>query len=94
MLDIMKCKTCGKGILKIIITYVLAFVLLLALVGCSSSVNLPKGAASRIDFTDGWEIGASQFEYINETTVKIIRESDGQVWYVPASSIDMIWVEN
>ena len=54
---------------------------------------LPKGEASRIDFTDGWTIDAATFEYINENTVKIVRDSDGQVFYVPNNSIDMIWAK-
>lgn len=78
-----------------LIAFVLAIVLLVtALAGCSAEPELPSGKATRIDFVDGWSIGQSHFEYINDSTVKIIREKDGQVWYVPTSSIDMIWLED
>lgn len=76
-----------------LIAFALAILLLvMSLAGCSS--KLPSGKASRIDFIDGWSIRAAEFEYVNESTVKIIREDDGQVWYVPTSSIDMIWLED
>ena len=77
--------------MKKIICIVICIAFLVALTSCGT--KLPKGEASRIDFTNGWEIGESTFEYVNESTVKIVRTSDGQVFYVPSSSIDMIWVK-
>ena len=77
--------------MKKIICIVICIAFLVALTSCAT--KLPKGEASRIDFTDGWKIYEATFEYVNESTVKIVRTQDGQVFYVPSSSIDMIWVE-
>ena len=77
--------------MKKIICIVICVAFLVVLTSCGA--KLPKGEASRIDLTDGWKIGESTFEYVNESTVKIVRTSDGQVFYVPNNSIDMIWVK-
>ena len=77
--------------MKKIICIVICVAFLVVLTSCGS--KLPKGEASRIDFTDGLQIGESTFEYVNESTVKIVRTSDGQVFYVPNNNIDMIWVK-
>ena len=77
--------------MKKIICIVICIAFLVVLTSCGT--KLPKGEASRIDFTNGWEIGESTFEYVNESTVKIVRTSDGQVFYVPNNSIEMIWVK-
>ena len=74
-----------------IIACAVAAVLLLTLAGCSSDVKLPKGKAKRIEFVAGNELNC-QFEYVTETTVKIIREN-GTVMYVPTSNIERIYVE-
>ena len=74
--------------MKKAICLVVSIVILVVLASCGS--KLPKGEASKIDFTNGWEIHESTFEYINENTIKIVRVSDGQVFYVPDSSIEMI----
>ena len=76
--------------MKKIICFVFCIALLVSLTGCNS--NLPKGKASNIDFIDGWTINSSTFEYVNENTVKIVREN-GQVLYVPNSYIKRIWVK-
>ena len=85
--------------MKKTLALLLVLTMLLTLVACSSNSTLPssdstlpKGYASRIDFMDGWKIGPSSFEYLNDNTVKITRTDDGQIFYVPISSIDMIWV--
>ena len=77
--------------MKKIICIVICIAFLVVLTSCGP--KLPKGEASRIDFTNGWEIGESTFEYVNESTVKIVRTIDGQVFYVPNNSIEMIWVK-
>lgn len=85
--------------MKKIVCFIICIFILVALSSCGSALSkddgssLPKGDASRIDFTDGWSIKDASFEYVNERTVKIVREVDGQVFYVPDSSIDMIWVK-
>ena len=78
--------------MKKIICIVICIAFLVVLTSCGT--KLPKGEASRIDFTDSWGgVGESTFEYVNESTVKIVRANDGQVFYVPSSSIDRIWVK-
>ena len=77
--------------MKKIICIVICIAFLVVLTSCGT--KLPKGEASRIDFANGWDIGESTFEYVNESTVKIVRTSDGQVFYVPNNSIEMIWVK-
>ena len=77
--------------MKKIICIVICVAFLVVLTSCGA--KLPKGEASRIDFTDGSIIGESTFEYVNESTVKIVRTSDGQVFYVPNNSIDKIWAK-
>ena len=77
--------------MKKIICIVICVAFLVVLTSCGS--KLPKGEASRIDCTDGVQIGESTFEYVNESTVKIVRTSDGQVFYVPHNNINMIWVK-
>jgi hypothetical protein len=77
--------------MKKIICIVICIAFLAVLTSCGP--KLPEGEASRINFTDGWEIGESTFEYVNESTVKIVRTSDGQVFYVPNNNIDMIFVK-
>lgn len=81
--------------MKRTVSILIALLLVLALVGCSTAQTTEKlsGKASRIDFVDGWKIGSASFEYVNEHTVKIVRDEDNQVFYVPINSIDMIWVE-
>ena len=76
---------------KATIILVVAVLLVLSVIGCMI-FSLPRGSASCIEFSDGWSIGASEFVYINEHTVKIIRRQDGQVFYVPANAIERIWV--
>ena len=78
-------------IMKKLFSLCIALALAFSLVGCSSP-TLPSGTASRVDFVDGWKISRSTFEYLNENTVKFVREDDGQVFLVPITSIDMIWV--
>ena len=73
------------------IAFALIMILIFSMVGCTSK-SLPSGRASHIDFVDGQLIYDCEFEYINEHTVKIIRD-DGQVIYVPTSNIEKIWVE-
>lgn len=77
--------------MKKLFSLCIALALAFSLVGCSSP-TLPSGTASRVDFVDGWKISRSTFEYLNENTVKFVREEDGQVFIVPITSIDMIWV--
>ena len=82
--------------MKKIIALIICTLILVALTSCGS--DLPKGKASRIDFVDGntydeSDSGELTFEYINENTVKIVRASDGQVFYVPNTNIEKIWVE-
>ena len=77
--------------MKKIICIVICIAFLVVLTSCGT--KLPKGEATRIDFTDGWSISKSTFEYVNESTVKIVRASDGQVFYVPNNNIDKIWVK-
>lgn len=72
--------------LLVILTLTTAVVL----TGCGGTKL--SGNAERIDFTDGWSIRDASFEYINDNAVKIVRKEDGQVFYVPTSSIDMIWM--
>ena len=78
--------------MKKFILLIICIAILALFSGCTS-ITLPKGNASRIDFVDGWSIGESTFEYVNENTIKIIRISDEQVFYVPNNSVDMIWVK-
>ena len=77
--------------MKKIICIVICVAFLLVLTSCGA--KLPKGEASYIEFTDGYTIGESTFEYVNESTVKIVVTSNGQVFYVPNNSIDRIWVK-
>ena len=77
--------------MKKIICIVICVAFLVVLTSCGA--KLPKGEASRIDFTDGGMISESTFEYVNESTVKIVRAFDGQVLYVPINNIDRIWVK-
>jgi len=84
---------------KAFILFVIA-ALILGLAACTTnreenpSENLlakyPSSDHSRIEFIDDREVTGS-FEYLNENTVKIVRESDGQVLYVPHTSILRIW---
>ena len=82
-------KLASKLYMKKIICIVICVAFLVVLTSCGA--KLPKGEASRIDFTDGSSIGESTFEYVNESTVKIVY--DGRVFYVPNNSIDMIFVK-
>ena len=78
--------------MKKIICLVICIAFLVVLTSCGA--KLLKGEASRIDFTDGnIMVDELTFEYVNESTVKIVSASDGQVFYVPNNSIDMIWVK-
>ena len=77
--------------MKKIICVVICLAILVICTGCGS--KLPKGEASRIDFTDGWTIQEATFEYISENTVRIVRASDGQVFYVPYTNIHRIWIK-
>lgn len=83
-----------RKLIKILLVICLIFCIVLlsfTLVNCGDS--LPSGKASRIDFASGWNLTeAATFEYVNENTVKIKRLSDGQVFYMPDSSIEKIWV--
>ena len=76
--------------MKKFLCLIVCIIFSILLVGCKTTLS--KGQASRVDFIDGWAIGNATFEYLNETTVKIVRTSDGQIFIVPTSSIDMIWV--
>ena len=77
--------------MKKIAAALISLILVLALAGCGTENDLPSGEKARIDFIDGWKAYGCSFEYINENTVKLVREDDGQVFYVPASSILRIW---
>lgn len=80
--------------MKKTICFAICIAILVVLTSCGSSDStLPKGEASTIYFVDGWKIEDATFEYINENTVKIVRNSDEQVFYAPNSSIDVIWVK-
>lgn len=87
--------------MKRIISAFIVVLLTIALVGCTittedtpaaTSSNRLTGYASRVDFIDGWSISGCSFEYLNDYTVKLIRTEDSQVFYVPLSSIDMMWI--
>ncbi len=70
-----------------------AVLLLLSLAGCgNSSPKLPKGRGN-IYVQNGNFYGDAEFEYINETTIKITVD-DGTVYYVPAGYISKIIVDN
>lgn len=77
--------------MKKIICLAICIVMLVALSSCVPT--LPRGEASKIELNGSMTIGDAKFEYLNERTVKIIRESDGQVFYVPDSNIIKIWVK-
>ena len=49
--------------MKKIICIVICIAFLVILTSCGT--KLPKGEASRIDFTDGWTIDESTFEYVD-----------------------------
>ena len=67
--------------------------LLLSLAGCgNNSLELPKGHGN-IYVQNGNFYGDAEFEYINETTIKITQD-DGTVIYVPAGYISKIIVDN
>ena len=74
------------------IAFALIMILIFSMVGCTSN-SLPSGHARHVDLVDGQTIYECQFEYINEHTVMIRRDDDGQVIYVPSSNIKKIWVE-
>ena len=79
--------------MKKCIALALIMILIFSMVGCTSK-SLPSGHAKHVDFVDGYMISGCQFEYVNEHTVKIIRDDDGQVLYVPISYIERIWVDS
>lgn len=60
--------------------------MLLTLISCSS---LPKGHGQiRVDnVVSYWYAGEGTYEYINENTVKFIRDEDGAVYYFDTSHI-------
>ena len=73
-----------------IIFAICAFALLLMLVGCGNS--LPKGYGYiNVDFRSADIEG--NFEYVNETTVKVTTES-GEVYYIPTTSIRYITLKD
>ena len=53
---------------------------------------MPKGKARVIHFVDGGFMQNVTFEYVNESTVKVVSE-DGDVYYYPNSRIEAIYVE-
>ena len=77
--------------MKKIICLITCIVILFVLTGCGS--KLPKGEATRIDLVGGGTISESTFEYVTESTVKIVREEDGQVFYIPNEQIYRIWAK-
>ena len=70
---------------------ILTIVMLFALCSCSPGGSLPKGRAKTISFISGGASYDIDFEYINETTVKIV-ETNGNIFYYPISSIEYIRV--
>ena len=77
--------------MKKIICIVICIAFLVVLTSCGT--KLPRGEASCIDFIDSGYMTEVTFEYVNENTVKIVRIEDGQVFYVPHSSIKRICVK-
>lgn len=71
---------------------ILTIVMLFALCSCSIGGSLPKGHAKNVGLISGGSFTDVDFEYINETTVKIV-ETNGDVYYLPISSIRSIRVE-
>lgn len=78
-------------IMKKIICVILCLVVLV-FIFASCGNSLPSGKASRITLIDGWEIHDATFKYVNENTIKIVRNEDNQVFYIPDSSVKTIWV--
>lgn len=90
---------------KILIVFVLVFSIL-SLQSCSVlgnnsdepaySPNLPSGRAREIRVQqDDYiiDLGPGEFEYVNETTLKVVRDSDGQMYYVSVANLIFITVE-
>ena len=78
-------------VMKKIICLAICIAIFVVLTSCGSA--LPKGEAKFIEVRDGMLIKESTFEYVNENLVKIVRASDGQVFYVPHNSIVYIEVK-
>ena len=76
--------------MKKVICLITCIILLVALTSCGT--KLPKGEASLIDCGSGFYIKNATFEYVNESTVKVIDE-DGKVYYFPDHQIEYILVK-
>lgn len=76
--------------MKKVIAIILAIVFAFALTACSNG-SLPKGKASEITgMSSGggtWSFGSGYYEYINETTIKFIRDKDGKTYYLSAGTL-------
>lgn len=85
-----------KKISAIILVCLLIIVSMLS--GCSSNKNiLPKGRASDVSIMDSdsksWFLGSGDFEYLNETTIKFVRDYDQETYYLSASTLRYIVCE-
>ena len=77
--------------------FFVTIILLFSLSGCvSSDSELPSGRASEVRINNGnsyWDLGSGNFQYISDTTIKFVRDSDGKVYYLSTSTIIDIIVE-
>ena len=80
--------------MKKIICLVLIIMMTFVLCSCASGGSLPKGHAKRIEIDYGSGISHEDvdFEYVTETTVKIIGKGEVDYYY-PVNRIKSITVE-